>query len=159
MLYLELIVRCQDVKAFHRLTTESKVQLDARVKVYLGTIPWNEVYATGDVAIDAEKFNGLSLPLQEARAAGLLVMTTNRFPANMWLPNDSLIPVEAVQKACVAGSCLEFEESIVDPKAIANKMDDWYGRDITDYSMTGSDYAKVMSWDTFKPIYMKALSS
>lgn len=57
-----------------------------------GTLPYDQLFMNGDVFVFPEKFNGLSLPLQEARAAGMLVMSTDRFPMNMWLPDKMVCP-------------------------------------------------------------------
>lgn len=156
---LKLIVRGQDHSAMQSIIKQVPgIRQDSRVSIRLGTIPYEELWeSNGDVAICAEKFNGLSLPLQESRAAGMLVMTTNRFPANSWLPEEPLIPVSTSRRARVSGRCLEFDEAIVDPRNIAKTMDDWYGKDISDYSLAGKYWAEEMSWEALKPQYVEEL--
>jgi len=122
------------------------------------TIPAEDLYKEGDVFIFPEKFNGLSLPLQEARAAGMLVMGVDRYPMNTWLPNDPLIPVHQYDRASLSGRMVEFDEAVIRPQNIAKKIDEWYGRDITDYSSAGKSWAEEMSWETLKPTYLKELS-
>lgn len=112
---------------------------------------WNE----GDVFIFPEKFNGLSLPLQEAYASGMLVMCGDRFPVNTWLPNEPLIPVDHYTKEKIA---VEFDCAQFDPKTIASKIDEWYNLDITQFSLDGRDWAKNNSWIKQKEIYKKLLS-
>jgi hypothetical protein len=150
---IRLIIRAQPSSA-------QMVQLlkrgfpDKRVTIELGEVHDNaSLWREGDVMIAPQRYNGLSLPLQEAYAAGMLVMTTNRFPMNTWLPNDPLIPVLGYEKYRIA---IEFERAIIDPAAIASTMDDWYGKDITSYSMRGRLYGLEMGWDVLAPRYLEA---
>lgn len=148
-----------------------------RVKIVDGTIPYEDLWIAGDVFIFPEKFNGLSLPLQEARAAGMLVMATDRFPMNTWLPtkvktgcstqgtvdtkDDELNPLISAKgsiQAQISGRCNTFDESVIDPKDIAAKIDEWYGRDISEYSLQGKQWAETMSWEVLKPQYDQALA-
>lgn len=71
-----------------------------------GTVDYDTLYEEGDVFVFPEKFNGLSLPLQEARAAGMLVMCGDRFPMNTWLPrhvhnrDDDACPLNDPETYC-----------------------------------------------------------
>lgn len=143
-----------------------------RVDLRTGTFPAETLWDEGDVFVFPEKFNGLSLPLQEARAAGMLVMGSDRFPMNEWLPTvvetttpdnkefrthaSPLIPVKEYRTTSVGGPCRKFEEAVIDPKVIAEKIDEWYGRDISAYSQGGKEWAQEMSWERLGPKY-KAL--
>lgn len=122
-----------------------------------GTQPKETLWDEGDVFVFPEKFNGLSLPLQEARAAGMLVMTTNRFPNNEWLPNDPLIPMNGTHRYRIGTRFREFDVARVDPKSIAQRMDDWYGQDISAYSAQGRVWAETRSWEVLKPKYLDVL--
>lgn len=131
--------------------------LSPRVRVIQQTVPYDELFADNDVFIFPEKFNGLSLPLQEARAAGMLVMGTDRFPMNEWLPKEPLILVSGTQTNRIGPPYREFVEEVISPCDIAAKIDEWYGRDITEYSLQGKVWAESMSWENLKPEYMKVL--
>lgn len=128
------------------------------VELQHGTKPYSELWNEADVFVFSEKFNGLSLPLQEARAAGMLVMATDRFPMNEWLPREPLIPVSETHVSRVGPAYREFDEAVIDPVDIADKIDSWYGRDISDYSQTGKAWAESMSWANLKARYLEALS-
>lgn len=78
---VRVVLRSQESIA-NRLDVPGHVELTWRE----GTTDYAALYDAGDVFVFPEKFNGLSLPLQEARAAGLLVLATDRFPVNTWLP-------------------------------------------------------------------------
>jgi hypothetical protein len=128
--------------------------------IVTGEIPREQLFDDQyDVYIAPEKYNGLSLPLQEAFASGMMVMTTNRFPANTWLPTAPLIPPTMTRITQVMGGHLKFEESVIDPEAIAMCLDGWYGRNIEEFSFAGLQYAEANSWTVLKPLYIAALES
>lgn len=128
---------------------EGKQNVDLR----MGTQPSGSLYDEGDVFLFPEKFNGLSLPLQEAYASGMLVMAGERFPMVTWLPNEPLIPKTGVRENRIAGRCNTFEEALYEPADIAAKIDEWYGHDISSYSRQGREWARQNSWAVLKPLY------
>lgn len=148
----KFIIRTQEDFGRHSIVSKSP-----NVVVYSGTLPYDSLYQEGDVFVFPELFNGLSLPLQEARAAGMLVMSTDRFPMNTWLPREPLIRVSGTCTSNVSPRCNDFEQSIIDPRDIAAKIDDWYGKDISAYSQEGREWAKTMSWEALRPKYVKVL--
>lgn len=134
--------------------------LPSNIDVKIGTLPYEHLWADGgygDVFVFPEKFNGLSLPLQEARAAGMLVMCGDRFPMHCWLPKQPLIPVAGYRKNRIGPPYNEFDEAMFDPKDIAAKIDQFFGTDITEYSRQGKEWADRMSWQALKPRYMETL--
>lgn len=149
-----------------KLILRSQVRLqwgvdDPRVEVRIGSPAFEELWrdgGEGDVFVFPEKFNGLSLPLQEARAAGMLVIAGDRFPINTWLPKEPLIPVQRYDPERVSGRCHEFDSAVYDPRAIAAKIDEWYGHDIAEYSAQGRAWAEQMSWDVLRERYLEVLS-
>lgn len=130
---------------------------DPRVTILKGTFPQEKLWSEGDVFIFPEKFNGLSLPLQEARASGMLVMATDRFPMNTWLPREPLIPVMGYEDKRLLGRFQGFKKAIIDPEDIAKTIDRWYGRDISQYSEEGRHWALGMSWERLKSVYQQAI--
>jgi hypothetical protein len=149
------------------------VNLPNNIDLRIGTFPYETLFSEGDVFVFPEKFNGLSLPLQEARAAGMLVMCGDRFPMNTWLPtkvdtsteaneeyrtfSNPLIPVAGYTRQRVGPPYNEFDEAVFDPRAIAAKIDEWYDKDITEYSLQGKEWAATMSWAALKPRYLDVL--
>lgn len=122
---------------------------DKRV-AFEGHVPWEKLYSKGDVFIFPEKFNGLSLPLQEAFASGMLVMAGDRHPMNKWLPRQPLIRPSGYRKNKITR---EFDAAVYDPKEIARMIDLWYNRDITEYSRLGQEWALANSWEVLGPKY------
>jgi hypothetical protein len=149
---IRLIIRAQDSVA------PRGTKLDPRIDLQIGTVPHEELWRVGDVFVFPEKFNGLSLPLQEARAAGMLVMCADRFPMNTWLPKSPLIPVKSYQRNQI-GHCNDFDEAVIDPRDIAATMDAWYGQDISQHSEDGWEWSRKMTWEALKPLYLEAFAS
>lgn len=114
-------------------------------------IPQEDLYSRHDAFVFVEKYNGLSLPIQEAFASGMLIMTTYRrndgVLAHPWLPDAPLVPVRGYEKVSIAR---EFERAIIDPTDVADMVERWYGQDITALSQKGRDWAQLNSWDTLR---------
>lgn len=150
------------VKSPIRLIVRSQKPLqwgvdDPRVEVRIGTVPYEQLWDEGDVLVHPHHFDGLSLPLQEARAAGMLVMGVDRCPDNTWLPREPLIPVSGYTRKRVSGRCNEFDYAILDPRDVAAKIDAVYGMDLGDYSRAGREWAASMSWQSLRPKYLDVL--
>ena len=154
---IQLTIRVQENVDVHhqRLIAE-----DTRITYIAGSVPYLDLYKEGDAVVIPQKFNGCSLPIQEACASGMMVMTTDRFPMNTWLPNEPLIPTSGCNKGVsIGGPYLEFDEAIVDPRQLAKHIDKWYDKPIEDYSIFGKDWASEHSWEVLKPQWMKVLQS
>lgn len=155
---IDLTIRTQQRSGLFRLVSQVPGILnDKRITFVNHEIPYETLFNDFDVYVAPEKYNGLSLPLQEAYAAGMLVITTDRYPINTWLPKEALIPVESTHKVQVARGHMEIEESIVNPRVIAETIDKWYGQVIARQSLWGGDWAGENSWEVLKPRYIKAI--
>ncbi len=122
-----------------------KVEEDDRIEIRHGT--FDDIWSEGDVFLFPEKFNGLSLPLQEAFASGMLVMCGDRFPMNEWLPKEPLIPVSGYHKERLA---VEFDLAEFSPVVIAEKIDEWFNRDIKSFSRLGREWNETHNWTRLK---------
>lgn len=153
----QIIIRSQ--KPLSRELHEEIARQSSRVDVHYscGDYPHEKLYDYGDVFLFPEKFNGLSLPLQEALGSGMLVMASARYPNTTYLPTEPLIPVGSYRRNRVSQRCVEFDEAVIAPKAIAECVDAWYDCSIGDFSDRGLQYARENSWDVLKPRYMRAL--
>jgi hypothetical protein len=140
----EVIEAWKHVQSPAKLILRSQIPVEAddpRIEVRVGQ--FDDIWDEGDVFIFPEKFNGLSLPLQEAYASGMLVMAGDRFPINTWLPKEPLIPVEEYVKDRIS---VEFESARYNPLVIGRKIDEWYGKDISEYSRRGKEWAESNTW-------------
>lgn len=141
---LKLIIRLQegDIKTN-----------DPRIEIRKGT--FDDIWSEGDVFVFPEKFNGLSLPLQEAYASGMLVMCGSRFPMTEWLPKEPMISVESYKKEFIS---VHFESAQYSPQTIAKYLDEWYNKDISEFSLMGKTWAEQNSWPIWKEKYKEYLS-
>ena len=141
------------------ITSQKKLQWsldDPRIE-YRHNPPRETLYSEGDCFVFPERFNGLSLPLQEAHASGMAVMATARFPNFCWLPTQCLIPVTRYRNNRIGPAYREFQEAIVEPALIAREIDRWAGQNITELSNIGRQWAQAHSWEALKPRYMEYL--
>lgn len=154
----ELVEAMQYVKSPIKLIIRSQVPInipkDSRIDVRIGT--FDDIWSEGDVFIFPEKFNGLSLPLQEAFASGMMVMAGTRFPMTEWLPTEPLIPVLKYTKQNIS---IEFQCAEYDPKVIAERIDSWYGKDISKFSLLGKEFNEKNSWKNLKEKYKELMSA
>lgn len=145
---IKLIVRTQVPFLGLESSLIQQVEEDDRIEVRHGS--FEDIWSEGDVFLFPEKFNGLSLPLQEAFASGMLVMAGDRFPINTWLPKEPLIPVSKYRKERLA---VEFDFAEFSPEAIAIKIDEWFNKDIKSYSLLGGEWGKSHNWKNLKGVY------
>lgn len=151
---IKLILRVQNQKLLEDLPSALKQQIeeDDRIEVRIGT--FDDIWDEGDVFIFPEKFNGLSLPIQEAFASGMLVMATDRHPFNKWLPQEPLLPVDNYKTERLA---VEFQIAQLSPEAIAKHIDFWFNKDITKFSELGITWGQAHSWKLLKNEYQEVL--
>lgn len=160
----EVIEAWKYVKSDIRLVLYSQGQiqskgLDPRIELRIGTLPYETLWDDGDVLLFPERHNGLSLPLQEAYAAGMLVMAGDRFPMNTWLPREPLIPIAKYTRHRIGPPYLEYDRAEYDPLIIASKVEEWYKKDISALSLTGKEWGEMNSWKVLKPLYLNLLES
>lgn len=158
---IDLTIRSQEPQEFYQLVKEAQIEPAKypNVKFEVGNFPKEHLFDGYDVLVAPEKFNGMSFPLQEAFAAGLLVITTNRFPMNTWLPVNPMVSVYKTQRARVSGPYNEFDECIIDPKEIARVINEWQGRNISLYSCQGYHWAQSNSWEKLKPQFIREITT
>jgi len=118
----------------------------ATVEWRLGTALYETLWDEGDVFVFPERFNGLSLPLREARASGMLVMASDR-PNNHWLPTEPLIPVSGYTEVAIGSAYRTVQRATISPADVAVTIDAWYDRDISSYSSQGRGWAMANSWE------------
>lgn len=169
---VEITIRSQNSKALERIVREELETIEmtmpsggqstmrrifivnnVRVQFEFGGVDYSDLFRGYDALVQPEKYNGLSLPLQEAYAAGMFVMTTDRFPINSWLPKDGLIPFSSTRQVQVAPGHRVIYECVVEPERIAEEIERWNGYDISSYSDAAREWANHHSWRVLKERY------
>lgn len=168
---IDITFRCQNQAYYNSLGYEaykSRYLQDSKVRVRweIGTKDYNTLFDDYDVFVAPEKFNGLSLPLQEARAAGLHIITTNRFPSNFWLKENttpdnptSFINMLNEEEVRVGREYNKIKSAIVLPSEIAHMIDSIYDKDISAYSSSGKEWAEANSWKALREEWYNAIRS
>lgn len=153
----ELLEAMRWVKSPIRLILRSQRPVEApsdpRIDLRIGQ--FDDIWEEGDVFVFPEKFNGLSLPIQEAFASGMAVMASDRFPNTEYLPREHLIPVAGYTTEKIARP---FECAVIHPEAIAEAIDRIYDTDIAETSRKGLAFANENSWQALKGRYEELLS-
>ena len=127
------------------------------VNVINKSVDFKDLFVGYDTFIFIDRFCGLSLPLQEAYASGMAIITGNRFPINTWLPKEGLIDPIGYEKLNFTGQ--SFDSAIYDPKEVAEKVDEFYGRDIQILSSRGQEWGFNNSWDKLRLKYESLMQS
>lgn len=147
-----LIVRSQDELPWFRNYRVGDVHVTCEV----GSVARTDLYSVGEAFVFPEKFNGLSLPLQEAYASGMLVIAADRRPINAWLPREPLVPCTTYRDS-VGPRFHEYDRADMDPRELAAAMDRWNGADVSEFSARGRAWAQENSWEKLKPKYLEVL--
>lgn len=161
---IQLTIRAQDDAGLHALVREiPSIKTDSRVTFEYGSRPRETLFDGHDVFIMAEKYNGLSLPLAEARGVGMVVMTSDRFPMNTWLNREFLIPVSGYTRQRVGGPFNWYDEATVQPESIAAMIDQTYALGkldglIEQESLKTREWRRTMSWDVLKDQWLEVLA-
>lgn len=152
----ELIESMKYVKSPIKLIIRSQkpieIPKDSRIEVINKSVKFEDLWSSGDVFVFPEKFNGLSLPIQEAYASGLAVMCGDRFPMNQWLPKEILIPIENYDTKNITN--VKFKSAIFCKKNIAKTIDMWYNKEIEEISIKGKKWYEENNWSTLKQKYL-----
>lgn len=158
--YLQAI---QFVKSDVKFIVRSQVPFempykDTRIKVQLGEVSHDELWSKGDIYVHAHKFDGLSLPLQEALAAGFPIMAVNREPYNEILPKELLFEPGATGR--IRMTFRHVEAVTIAPDVMAEKIDEiakMSDEEITKFSEKSNELADEFSWETLQPKYVEIL--
>ena len=151
---IDLTVRYQINKSNAYARPEYFIE-DERINYTTEKVEFTDLWNQGDVFLFPERWNGLSLPIQEAFSSGMLVMAGNRYPLNTWLPNLPLIDIQSTE--ILTNNNIQFHSAIYDPKTIAQYIDLWYDRDIITYSKLGKKWKEENSWDILRSVYIKTI--
>lgn len=129
---------------------------DPRVEVRVGNYKnyW-DIWGEGDVFVWPHRFDGLSLPVQEALANGMPVLTTNFHPFKGWLPKEWMIPVAEKNRSRIFQREIDVHEPDVDE--LARMLERWSQANIGGWSKVADMLAEERSWKKLKPKYLKLL--
>ena len=148
------LVKNKDARFIIRSQTPTECD-DPRVDVRVGNFEnyW-DMWDEGDVFVFPHKFDGLSLPIQEALAAGMPLITTRMYPFDTWLPTEFMVDVDRTETVKLSR---EITASFVAPDVLAHRIDAWAGREISTLSKMAGMIANERSWKALKWEYDRLL--
>jgi glycosyltransferase involved in cell wall biosynthesis len=133
---------------------------DKRVEIRLVDIKNRpDLYKEGDIMIYPKMFGALSLPIWESLSCGIPVLTTNLYPFNEMLPKEWFFEPEGNQKMKTSSQNRIIDCAIINPQTIADKIDEWANKDITEDSKKANDIAEQFNWTIQKDKIIKVLES
>jgi glycosyltransferase involved in cell wall biosynthesis len=152
------------VKSDVKFIIHSQVQIpeikDTRVEVRLGdTKDRTELFKEGDIMIYPKMFGALSLPIWESLSCGIPVLTTNLYPFNVHLPKEWLFESEGKKPIQTALENRIIDMNFVNPQVIADKIDEWANKDITEDSKKSNEIAEQFSWENSKEKVVSCLTT
>ena len=160
--FLEAIekVKTKDIKfkiftwSSHYSSSDPRVEIiNVNFKNY-----W-QMWREGDMLVYPQDYNGICLPVIEAMSSGLGVITTDIYPFNEYLPKELLFGHDGLYKTRAAPSFIETDAAKLDPQKIADKIDEWANKDISEFSLYGKKWAKENSWDRLLPKYQEVFNN
>ena len=127
---------------------------DPRVKILIQQFrEYWQCWQWGDVLIYPQDYNGICLPVMEAFASGMGVVSTNIYPFNEYLPKKLLFNPRAMTRLRAGGNLVEVDAAVISPVDVARKIDEVANMDISKYSLMGKEWAEKNSWEALLPKY------
>ena len=141
-------------------TWGSTVSQDRRVRIKrINFQNYWQLWREGDVLVYPQDYNGICLPIIEAMASGLGVITTDIFPFNEYMPKKLLFRPGELYKTRAAPRLMETDAAKINPIDIAKKIDKIANKDISEYSLYGRKWAQENSWKVLLPKYEKVFKN
>lgn len=148
----------EHVKSDAKFLVYSQIPLDVEeydnVKVVIKDVPnYFDLWGEGHVYVHPHRFNGLCMPIQEALACGMPVITTKfGLYADMMPEEWTIEPTKKYRKSIFQREIDIYE---MDPKDLAKKIDEFYGKPLDTEESLG--IAKDLSWENWGEQYLKDL--
>jgi len=144
---IELKIRGQEE---HNLFAYDKS--DKRITLEAGEIDFDNLYSWGDLFFFPCRFNGLCLPIQEALASGLPVMTSDLIAWTGLIPKEWQIKTITPNNISY-GKFIEVRKIDIDDALV--KFEWFKNQDLKKLSHQAREIAEKRSWEVMKPKYEK----
>ena len=144
---INVVVRCQQRVAI------PPVPKNVTITAEFSNRPnYSENY-TGGVLVMPRKYGGLCLPMQEAIAAEMPVITTDISPNHFWLPPDWLVPA-AKTGSFRCKKVIDIYEA--NPRLLAAKIDQFCNQAYYRQAMEKCrEIKQAISWENLLPAYLQ----
>jgi glycosyltransferase involved in cell wall biosynthesis len=111
---------------------------------------WENYPDDADVLILPRRYAGQSLPINEAMAKGMAIISTDMDPQNDFLHQAGLIPIKFEKSVKIKQ---HIDVAAIDPQDLARTIDRVAGMDIEPLSRQSLMVADAWSWDNLKDKY------
>lgn len=145
-----------DVKLL--VNTQTNIVYEESPKVELNfkdEYNYQDLYNRGDVFLFPQRFCGLSMPIQEAMAIGLPVVTTDIYPLNVYIPQKLLVKTLKMPSIRVKRLIDTYTTTKEDIAIKIDEMAQMSTEELGKYSDLMYEYAKSISWEKMLPKYNK----
>lgn len=148
-----------DIKFLIRSQTPIDYKLDdPRIDIRIGNVKnyW-ELWDEGDIYLHPSKQEMISMPVQEALAAGMPVLSSrfkiyeDVFPESWFFPETKNSLVKMHQR--------EIRFHFHEPQKLADTIGQWANQDISSASRRAREIAETISWEKLRPIWLSLLRS
>ena len=149
-----------DIKIFIFSQVPFQGIADKRIAIAIGEVDYQDLWRMGDIYVHLHKFDGLSLPLNEALSAGYPIIASDIYPANEYLPKELLIKPFVFSKSPLMLSTNPIDIYLFNPIDIAKKIDEVANMPIgkiVELSRKSNEIAESISWDTLKSVWINTL--
>ncbi len=156
---ITVTIRCQEQGYVSRLIAEHRIRTPDNVvlRVDSGDVEnyW-DCYNEGDVMVLPRRWGGLSLPTNEAIAAGMPCLMPDVSPNNQWLPKAWLYPAEPAGWIQAKQRVQWFH---TDPRVLAAKLDEYATLPPSTWAEDVARLQHELSWDRLRDEYINVLSN
>jgi len=153
------LVKNRNIKFIINSQVEIPRIQDERLIIKIGNIKnywdlWNE----GDIYIFPTNQEMISMPLNEALSVGMPVLTTEFDYFKSFLPQKWFIKPEEITKVKLHQRFMNFAVKL-DIEKIAQKIDEFAEKDISEDSKIANRLAEEISWEKLRPKWVKLFES
>ena len=156
---ITVTIRCQEPGYVNSLIGQHRIRTPKNVvlRVDSGDVEnyW-DCYTEGDVMVLPRRWGGLSLPTNEAIAAGMPCLMPDISPNNTWLPDSWLFPAVKAGEF-QAKQAVTFYRT--DPVVLAAKLDEYARLQPSSWVGDVQRLQHELSWQTLKPRYEEVLNA
>jgi glycosyltransferase involved in cell wall biosynthesis len=135
---------------------------DTRVTVQMEEVDYENLWKEGDIYLHLHRWDGLSLPINEAMAAGMPIIAPNFYPHNEFLPKRLLFSIEATVREYLLEGLREIDVHVISASTVAQKIDEvamMQEHEIALLSQAVNQIADERSWSLLRPKFIETLNN
>jgi glycosyltransferase involved in cell wall biosynthesis len=125
-------------------------------------VDYENLWKEGDIYLHLHRWDGLSLQINEAMAAGMPIIAPDFYPHNEFLPKRLLFPVEATVRECLKEGLREIDVHVISASTVAQKIDEvamMQEHEIALLSQAVNQLADERSWSVLRPKFIEILNN